>query len=72
MKDLLQLGAFEQPPQKLLDLSPFQPLIVGVITLLESRGSREKADIFNSIVGGRKWDTERLNVSLESGSKRLL
>lgn len=38
MKDLLQLRAFQQPPQKLLNLSPFQPLIVGVITLLESRG----------------------------------
>lgn len=38
MKDLLQLRAFQQPPQKLLNLSTFQPLIVGVITLLESRG----------------------------------
>lgn len=36
MEDLLQLWAFQQPPQKLFNLSPLQPLIVGVVTLLES------------------------------------
>lgn len=40
MEDLLQLRAFQQPPQKLLNLSPLQPLIVGMVTLLE--GSREE------------------------------
>lgn len=38
MEDLLQLRPFQQSPQKLLNLSPLQPLIVGVVTLLESRG----------------------------------
>lgn len=40
MEDLLQLRAFQQPPQKLLDLGPFQPLIFGVVTLLEGRRER--------------------------------
>lgn len=46
MEDLLQLRAFQQPPQKLLDLRPFQPLIFGVVTLLE--GKRER------LRGGRR------------------
>lgn len=42
MEDLLQLWAFQQPPQKLLNLSPLQPLVVGVVTLLESSGERRR------------------------------
>lgn len=38
VEDLLQLGALQQPQQELLDLSPLQPLVVGVVTLLENRG----------------------------------
>lgn len=40
MEDLLQLRAFQQPPQKFLDLRPLQPLIFGVVTLLEGRRER--------------------------------
>lgn len=40
MEDLLQLRAFQQPPQKFLNLRPLQPLIFGVVTLLEGRRER--------------------------------
>lgn len=36
-EDLLQLGPFKQPPEESLDLSPFQTLVVRMVTLLEKR-----------------------------------
>lgn len=34
----LQFGAFQQPPQECLNLSPLQTLVVGMVTLLGSGG----------------------------------